>query len=577
MVLKQSPASPGAHTLVGLAQRCVNAGRLAEALPFLRQAVRTNPTNAAVQHDLGCICLQVGLLSEAVTAFEAALAANPRFALASLRLGVTRQTQGDVVAALTAYRRATVLLPSLTEARFRTGALLETLGVREEAVAVFRRAAISDRRTSLGRLCDVRALLAEDRDVEAERAVRRLLALHPGDAVATDLLGTLLANSGRFDEARSCYDRAARAAPHLAGSYYDLVRCRPVTATDRGLIDRMQVAVAAPTVPVEARLKVHLALGKAADDLEDPATAMRHFGAAETLRNSLGSFDPTSIEARVDRLVERFTPDLVARAAELGSKDPAPVLVLGIPRSGTTLVEQILACHPDVHACGELPFWTARGSLWEQTCLEDVEASFIGKIAGDYIRLLRKVAPMAARVTDKMPLNVFWAGLIHLALPHATIIHCRRRAIDTALSIHRTYLNQHVAFPTGGTALVAAIQAIERLAAHWRAVLPADRFVEIDYEHLVSQPEPAIRDLLVSCGLPWHDPCLRPETNPRIVKTPSKWQVRQPIRPISEDAWRRFAPWLGELAALAPRDASLVCGYAVRSDARADLAGGRPS
>ena len=552
MVLKQPPACPGADTLLARAEQCVNAGRLAEALPFLRQAVRTSPTNAAVQHDLGCICLQLGLLPEAVTAFEAALAANPRFALASLRLGVARQTQGDAAAALAAYRHATALLPSLTEARFRTGALLETLGVREEAVTVFRRAAISDRKSSLGRLCAVRALLAEERDAEAERAVRRLLALDPGHAAATDLLGTLLANSGRLDEARDCYDRATRAAPHLAGSYYDLVRCRRISEADAGLLERMRTAVAVPEISVEARLKLHLALGKAADDLEDPAMAMRHFGAADAMRRGIGPFDPTLVEARVDRLIERFTPDLVARAPELGHEDATPVLVLGIPRSGTTLVEQILACHPDVHACGELPFWTERGALWERTCPEDVEAPFIGKIAGDYVRLLRKAAPMAARVTDKMPLNVFWAGLIHLALPHATIIHCRRRSIDTALSIHRTYLNQHAAFPTGGTALVAAIRAIERLTAHWRAVLPADRFVELDYEHLVNRPEPVIRDLLASCGLSWHDRCLRPEASPRIVKTPSKWQVRQPIRATSEDAWRRYEPWLGELAALAP-------------------------
>ena len=551
MAPRNRPVRPAANPLLARAEQCVNAGRFTEALPFLRQAAWTNPADAAVQHDLGCICLQIGLLAEAVTAFEAALAANPRFAMASLRLGVARQAQGNAPAALAAYRRATELLPSLTEARFRAGALLETLGIREEAVALFRRAAISDPRSSLGRLCNVRALVAEDRDAEAERAVRQLLALDPGNATATDLLGTLLANAGRFDEARDCYDRATRAAPHLAGSYYDLARCRPITEADAGLLDRMRTAVAAVETPPEARLKVHLALGKAADDLEDPATAMLHFGAADALRSRLGSFDPAEAEARVDRLIARCTPAFVARAAALGRDDATPVLVVGLPRSGTTLVEQILACHPDVHACGELPFWTKRGTPWEQACADDVEASFIGAAAADYVELLRAAAPRAARVIDKMPLNIIWAGLIHLALPRATIIHCRRRPIDTALSIHRTYLNQHAAFPTGGTALVAMIRAVERLAAHWRAVLPADRFVGVDYEHLVNQPDPAVRDLLAACGLPWHDGCLRPEAKSRIVKTPSKWQVRQPIRAMPENGWRRYQPWLGELSALA--------------------------
>jgi hypothetical protein len=228
------------------------------------------------------------------------------------------------------------------------------------------------------------------------------------------------------------------------------------------------------------------------------------------------------------------------------------VLILGLPRSGTTLAEQILSCHPDVHAGSELLFWTERGAMWEQLGTTGAEPSWLAEAAADYTAMLRALSPRAARVTDKMPLNVFWAGLVHLTLPRATIIHCRRSAIDTALSIHRTYFNQHVAFPTGGTALIAAIRAIERLTAHWRAVLPADRFLDLEYERLVGDPEPAIRRLVAACGLPWDNACLRPERRQRVVKTPSKWQVRQPISGAAVGSWRRYEPWLGPLAALAP-------------------------
>ncbi len=164
--------------------------------------------------------------------------------------------------------------------------------------------------------------------------------------------------------------------------------------------------------------------------------------------------------------------------------------------------------------------------------------------------MLRTIAPTAARVTDKMPFNFLWAGLIHVAFPRAIIIHCRRAAVDTALSIHQTHFHPGLAFPTGGAELVAYFRSYRRLIDHWRSVLPADRFIEVDYEDLTRAPEPVIRRIIAACGLAWHDACLRPESNPRAVKTPSKWQTRQPIYRTSVARWRRYEPWLGPLRAL---------------------------
>jgi hypothetical protein len=149
-----------------------------------------------------------------------------------------------------------------------------------------------------------------------------------------------------------------------------------------------------------------------------------------------------------------------------------------------------------------------------------------------------------------MPLNFQWAGLIHLALPRATIIHCRRSPLDTALSIHQTHFNPRMTFPTGGEALVGYVRACERLCAHWRRVLPAERFIEIDYEALVGEPEPVIRRIVAACGLAWNAACLSPELNRRVVRTPSKWQARQPIYRTAMGRWRAYEPWLGPLRAL---------------------------
>jgi hypothetical protein len=221
-----------------------------------------------------------------------------------------------------------------------------------------------------------------------------------------------------------------------------------------------------------------------------------------------------------------------------------------MPRSGTTLVEQIVSSHPEVRAGGELNFWNERGAAWHQAGSAEPKAPFLGEAAGHYLSVLRAIGPKSARVTDKMPFNFLWAGLIHLAFPRATIIHCRRAAIDTGLSIHQTLFHPGLAFPTGGCKLVAYFRSYRRLTDHWRRVLPGDRFIEVEYEELTREPEPVIRRVIAGCGLPWEDACLHPERNPRAVKTPSKWQTRQPIYRGSVERWRRYEPWLGPLRAL---------------------------
>jgi tetratricopeptide (TPR) repeat protein len=549
-----NPAAPQqVAPLLALATQFLRAGRPADALAPLRDAALLQPSNPIIQHDLGLACLEVGRIPDAIAALQRAVADNPRYADAYFRLGIAFEKLGNIGGALAAYKRATELLPSLTEAWFRAGALAYTLGHREEAIGCFRRAALAGGRTGFGRLGKARALLTEDRNQEAEEILRETLVADPRNAMAYDLLGNLLTEFGRFDEARACFERAIAIAPLLAGSYYELVRCRPVTSKD-GLLEEMQAALNTPGLEAGQRLRVHLAIGKAAEDLGDYALAMQHFDAGDAVRrgsSSSGSgFDSGAFSIEIDRLIARCTPEWIARASELGSPDATPVLIVGMPRSGTTLVEQIVSMHPEVGAGSELHFWNQRGAAWHRSGAADNETAFLAKAAADYIGVLRAIAPAAARVTDKMPFNFLWAGLIHVAFPRAIIIHCRRAAIDTALSIHQTHFHPTLAFPTGGAELVAYFHSYRRLTDHWRSVLPADRFIEFDYEELSSAPEPVIRQMIAACGLAWDDACLHPECNPRAVNTPSKWQARQPIYRTSVARWRRYEPWLGPLRAL---------------------------
>src|SRR5579859_8151277 len=327
MYQSPKPAAPQQVVrLLELATELLRAGQPADAIAPLREAALLEPSNAAIQHDLGLACLEAGHIPDAIGPLQRAVASNPRYSDAYLHLGVALEKLGDVTGAIKAYDRATEFRPSLTEAWFRAGALVYMLGHRDEAIGCFRRAAATGGETSFGRLGKARALLTEERHQEAEQVLRRTLKRDPKNAMAHDLLGSLLAEFGRFDEARECFQRAIGLAPLLAGCYYDLVRCRPVTSDDDDLLERMKAALDTPGLEAEQRVRLHLALGKAGDDLGDYALAMHHFDAADAVRRSSLSFDSAAFDAEVDRLIARCTPEWIGRASQSGSRDQTPVL-----------------------------------------------------------------------------------------------------------------------------------------------------------------------------------------------------------------------------------------------------------
>ena len=202
--------------LLARATELLRAGRPADAIVPLDEAVRLEPSNALLQHDLGLACLEVGRMEDAASALRRAVSVDPTYADAHFRLGIALEQLGDVAGAVAAYDRATELAPALTEAWFRAGALVSTLGHRDEAIGCFRRAAETGAKTRYGRLGKARELLLEDRDAEAEKVLRKALAVDPENALAHELLGGLLSELGRFDEARACFEQAIAIAPMLA-------------------------------------------------------------------------------------------------------------------------------------------------------------------------------------------------------------------------------------------------------------------------------------------------------------------------------------------------------------------------
>jgi hypothetical protein len=228
------------------------------------------------------------------------------------------------------------------------------------------------------------------------------------------------------------------------------------------------------------------------------------------------------------------------------------VFIVGMPRSGSTLVEQILSSHPAVAAGGELSFWVDRLRGWGVSGVSSLDAGILFKAAKDYRAELRRIGPEALRVIDKRLWNFELLWLIRLALPGAPIIHCRRNPVDTCLSIFFANFSAREGYAWDRGDLAFFYRQYERLMDHWRLALPPGRFTEVEYEALIADREAETRRLIAFCGLDWDDACLLPERNGRVVKTASLWQVRQPVYPTSVGRWRRYEPWLGELRELMP-------------------------
>jgi tetratricopeptide (TPR) repeat protein len=497
-----------------------DAKRWAEAIPPFREIAQLDPNNPQAHHDLGMTLLFCGRPAEAAASLE----------------------------------RAVELKPDFSSALGHLAAALHQVGREREALLAYQRLSGSADDPISRRFYLAQALRMEGKLKEAENEVRGLLADAPQMARARALLGELLSNRGLFEEAARHLAQAAEVFPP---AFLELTVVKRMTETDRPLMDRMRTLADGPGLDALPRINVQFGLGKAYDDLGDHAEAMRHYEAANRLRAMTVRFDRAALAARYDNLIENFTADALERARQSLTRracpgDDLPVFIVGMPRSGTTLVEQILSSHPAVSAGGELNFWADRLGGWVAPTIGAVEAGALAKAAEDFCAELRRIGPDALLVTDKTPGNFELLWLIRLAFPDAPIIHCRRNPVDTCLAIFFKNFSARQGYACERGDLVFFYRQYERLMDHWRRALPSERFTEVEYETLVADREAETRRLIVFCGLNWDDACLAPERNNRVVKTPSLWQVRQPVYNTSVERWRRYERWLGELRELLP-------------------------
>ena len=527
-------------------------GKFAPAIAALHQATDLAPRDAGSHHLLGRALLRAGDLDGAVDSLRLAIALKDDFAAAHLDLALALAATGRDHEARAMCGRAIELAPDLAEGHRLLSELLEAAGASSEAAEFSRRAAALGEDSVPGGLDFAKAAVLENDLAAAERHLREAIARHPNSHELHKALGDVLAKRGRFEEATEACNRALVLNPLYAPAHLTAVQVRKCTEADRPRLMRMRSALREPSLDDEGRLFLHFAIGKLFDDIGQCREAMRHFDLGNSIRHRNTRFDREGLADVIDRLIARYSAAFFEANREFGLADETPLFVVGMPRSGTTLVEQIVSGHPLVAAGEELFFWSNRAAsrgVAEATALTSVAGR---ELAAEYISLLRRIGPSAARVTDKQTFNFQQLGLIHLLLPKARIIHCRRDPIDTCLSMYFTLFKGRMPFISDKGDLAFAYQQYSRITQHWRSVLPADRLLEVDYERLVADREAVTRRLIDFCGLDWHDSCLQPERNQRPVTTASLWQARQPVFTTSVARWQRYAPWLGELRSLLP-------------------------
>jgi Flp pilus assembly protein TadD len=492
-------------------------GEYAAAEQRLRAVLAIEPQHAFAHNRLGGALVSLGRYPEAEQEFRRAIELDARFAKPYFNLGIVLFWKGDFEAAEAAYLRAVELDPANAEAWTSLGMTLGTVG----------------------RLDDARNCFA------------RALRLQPRNASTYCSLGWLEGVAGRFAEAEAMFRQALAIDPRRSFAWAPIADLRRMTAADRDWLEAVTRLLETGVAPLEETC-LQFALAKYYDDVGEFDAAFRHYDRANALHRQLAQpYDRAARTAFVDDVIAVYTQRRLAHRVAGGSDSRRPVLVVGMMRSGTTLVAQILASHPQVAAAGELDFWTNAARTHEHELRRNVPRSALaGELADAYLRVLARRSRDAVRVIDKSNFNSDNLGLIHVVFPNARIVYVRRDPLDTCLSCYFAQFANTLNFTTDLADLAHYYREHHRLMTHWRAALPAGTLLEVPYEGLVTDQETWSRRIIDFIGLEWDLRCLEFHKTERPVLTASTWQVRQPMYARSLQRWRNYEEHIGPLLAL---------------------------
>lgn len=589
-VLARSPNHPDALHLSGVV--AFSQGRLEQSLALIGKSLLQNPNFADAHLNLGNVLREMGRLDDAAESYRRAIALKPGSATAHSNLGRVLNDLGQSEAAIESCRMAAALDPTMAAPQLNLAAVLTRLRRLAEAEAAYLRALMlepdrAEAHRSLGMLltelerydeallCHDRAIKLNPNDPASHRArasllilrkdieaaaqeFRRAIALAPKQVEGWIGLGWALRLLGQFEEADRCLARVRELDP----TNMEAVRHQVVTghaSSDAAEIARLGQILDRPDLPQRDRIVAGFALGKLLDNAEQYDEAFARYAAANAdsraMHVAAGQlFDYPALQRRVDLLIETHTPEYFADN-QGGNRSELPVFIVGMPRSGTSLVEQIVSMHSQVFGAGELDDIDKiaagiAGTTEKKVAAFEGDSAIAGKLSNLHLERLRRLGRGASRVVDKMPDNIAHLGLIAVLFPGARIIFCTRDARDISLSCYFQLFGDGLQLFSYDLADCGRrCLEVQRLASHWRNVLPL-RMHEVRYETLVGDLEGESRRLIDFLGLPWEPACLEFHRNARAVTTMSHWQVRQPIYDRSIGRWRKYHRHLGPLLAV---------------------------
>lgn len=503
--IKARPDDPLALNVLGLCAYYLNRGD--EALAAFDRALSLEPNVAALYRHRGLVLVGLSRHTEARESFEYALRISPDDVaslnhLASLHLRHDRPGQAAESA-----RKALTVKPNDPEALFYLARATAQLGDAVAACKLFEQACQSDRSILTPFAI---WLIEEGKLAEAHQILTKRLEDVPRDGMALHYLIETQGHPATEEQAALLFEVAE---------------------------DRSQ--------PAESQAFANYSLGKVLERQQSFESAFEAYRRANErffglklahVHDLVGTIDQEVADAK--RVFDRET---IARLANMGNPSSKPIFIIGMIRSGTTLVEQIVSSNSQVHPAGELRFWMENGP----SLLKNLEE--LRRYADAYLALIARIAPRAPRVTDKMPLNLRYLGLLASAFPNAKFIWCRRDPLDTCFSVYATPFTDPPIFSYNLRNIGYVFRKYAELMDHWLQVLPPGRVFEVHYEHLVTNQEAVTRSLLDYCGLPFEEACLEPERNDSAVRTPSSLQVRKPVYRSSVARWKNFEPWLEPL------------------------------
>jgi tetratricopeptide (TPR) repeat protein len=544
--------SDDAQILCNLGNAESQLGNLDEAIAINRRAIALDPALSVAHNSLGLILATLGQREEAVASFRQALTLNPSYIEALNNLGNVLRDIGLRREAVPLYAKAIELDPGRVESHWNLGAVLFELRRTQEAAASYTRALAIKPDYAPAHLSLGLVFRQQRRPADAEASCQAALAIDPNYVEALSFLGELRADRGRFAEAEELFQRSIAINPEFSFAYFSIATHRKMTSEDGALLKGAE-ALLAKRLPLGHEISLRYALGKYFDDVKQYDSAFDNYRQANELTKRYGStYDRETLTQRVDQIIRSFDAAFIQRyATQASSMSELPVFIVGMPRSGTSLTEQILASHPAVFGAGELPFWDVAFTAYSKAELESkIDANLIAGIAADYLDRLTALSGGALRVVDKMPANFLYAGLIHAAFPRARMIHMQRHPIDTCLSIYFQNFFSMGPYANDLDNLAHYYGEYVRILNHWRSVLPATALLEVPYEALLEDQEGWTRRMLDFIGLPWDPKCLDFHQTDRVVITASKWQVRQKINAASAGRWRNYEKFLGPLQRL---------------------------